>query len=144
MTDQQRADFTRSEGFALDTMPALDAFSTRGYRFRRAYTSSPLCTPARCSLFTGRYPKATGVRDNYQSGAHIRRSSADLFDVLKEMGYHESTCLDEVHAYFRDGGSEFEDAGVDMKPYRSAVVEVQKIYASFKKKAQRALERRAA
>ena len=53
MTDQQRADFTRSEGFALDTTPFVDALGRSGVRFRNAYTPMPVCAPARCSLFTG-------------------------------------------------------------------------------------------
>jgi len=85
MTDQQRADFSRAEGFALDTTPFLDSLATRGARFSRAYTTMPVCAPARCSMFSGRFPRATRVRQN---GA-IRNmfGPKDLVDILREHGY---------------------------------------------------------
>jgi len=49
MTDQQRADFSRAEGFALDTTPFIDSLATRGARFSRAYTTMPVCAPGRPS-----------------------------------------------------------------------------------------------
>ncbi len=106
MSDQQRADFCRAEGFALNTMPAVDALAASGRRFRRAYTSSPLCTPARCSLFTGRYPKATRVKDNYRSGADIWKPCPDLIDVLRERGYSINLC-GKNHAYLREENCRF-------------------------------------
>ncbi len=39
MTDQQRADLTAREGFALDTTPFLDSLAAGGAWFDRAYTS---------------------------------------------------------------------------------------------------------
>ena len=36
MTDQQRADFSRSEGFPLDPMPFIDSLGAQGTRFRHA------------------------------------------------------------------------------------------------------------
>jgi arylsulfatase A-like enzyme len=85
MTDQQRADFSRAEGFSLDTMPFLDALGARGVRFSRAYTPAPLCVPARCSLFTGRFPKATRVREN--GGTKNIFRPKDLTETLREKGY---------------------------------------------------------
>ena len=85
MTDQQRADFTRSDGFALDTTPFVDALGRSGVRFRHAYTPMPVCAPARCSLFTGRYPKATRVRQNSGIGNIYR--PPDLVELLRERGY---------------------------------------------------------
>jgi arylsulfatase A-like enzyme len=85
LTDQQRADFFRSEGFGLDTMPFLDALSAQGARFRRAYTPTPVCAPARCSLFTGRFPKATRVREN--GGIQNIFRPQDLVEILRERGY---------------------------------------------------------
>lgn len=85
MTDQQRADFAAAEGFALDTTPFLDALGARGARFRHAYTPMPTCAPARCSLLTGRYPKATRVRENRGTGNLF--AATDLVGVLREQGY---------------------------------------------------------
>ncbi|WP_268808800.1 sulfatase-like hydrolase/transferase [Nonomuraea solani] len=85
MTDQQRADWTAAGGFPLDTMPFLDGLMDTGVRFRRGYTTSPLCVPARVSLLTGRYPSAHRVRQN-SAARHVLRG-ADLVDVLRDAGY---------------------------------------------------------
>ena len=85
MTDQQRADFSRADGFPLDTTPFVDALGRRGARFTRAYTPMPTCAPARCSLLTGRYPKATRVREN--SGVGNISAPTDLPRTLREAGY---------------------------------------------------------
>jgi len=85
MTDQQRADLSAREGYPLDTTPFLDSLAQTGSDFNRAYTSSPICAPARVSLFTGRYPSATRVRTNHNI-ADVTYSK-DLVDVLKELEY---------------------------------------------------------
>lgn len=85
MTDQQRADMTRAEGFSLDTMPFVDALGEQGHRFDRAYTPMPACVPARTSMLTGRYPKATRVRQN--SGAANVFGPPDMVDLLRGAGY---------------------------------------------------------
>ncbi len=41
--------------------PNLDALARQGIRFTNAYSASPLCTPTRCGLMTGRYPARTPV-----------------------------------------------------------------------------------
>ncbi len=88
MTDQQRADFFRSEGFALDTMPFVDRIGRQGARFSHAYTPMPACVPARVSLFTGRFPKATRVRQNSAARNVFRPDGLpDLADLLRARGY---------------------------------------------------------
>lgn len=85
MTDQQRADVSRREGFPLDTTPFLDRLAEQGTWFNRAYTAMPACLPARVSTLTGRYPSATHARTN-----HNREDAfydADLIDVLRAQGY---------------------------------------------------------
>ena len=90
MTDQQRADVCAREGFELDTTPYLDNLATRGVWFNRAYTASPSCLPARVSLFTGRFPSATGIRCNQNLVSPVYEK--DLLDVLTEQGYKAALC----------------------------------------------------
>jgi arylsulfatase A-like enzyme len=90
MTDQQRADVCRREGFALDTTPFLDSLAGKGVWFNRAYTSMPACAPARTSLFTGRYPSATRVRTNHNT--KDATYGKDLIDVLRGQGYATGLC----------------------------------------------------
>ena len=41
--------------------PHLDALADSGMRFTDWYSNSPVCSPSRASLLTGRYPHKTGV-----------------------------------------------------------------------------------
>jgi arylsulfatase A-like enzyme len=100
MTDQQRADFFKSEGFALDTMPFTEAFGARGARFEHAYTPMPVCVPARTSTFTGRFPKATHVREN-SAAEHVYRTQ-DLVAVLRAQGY-SINIAGKNHSYLQAG-----------------------------------------
>lgn len=86
MTDQQRADFFASEGFPVDTMPFVEAMGARGTRFDRAYTPMPVCAPARTSMLTGRFPKATRVKQNWELEKSVTFGK-DLPGVLREQGY---------------------------------------------------------
>lgn len=43
------------------TTPNLDRLGQQGIRFTNAYSASPVCTPTRCALITGRYPARTPV-----------------------------------------------------------------------------------
>ena len=38
-----------------DTSPNLDRLAQEGVRFTRAYANSPVCSPTRFALMTGRY-----------------------------------------------------------------------------------------
>lgn len=86
MTDQQRADFFASEGFPVDTMPHVETLGRSGARFRRAYTPMPTCTPARTAMLTGRFPKATRVKQNWQPADYVTFET-DLPAVLRAAGY---------------------------------------------------------
>lgn len=44
--------------------PHIDALASRGVLFEQAYTSSPVCVPARTAMLTGRKPGSTGVYGN--------------------------------------------------------------------------------
>lgn len=85
LTDQQRADLCAREGFTLDTTPFLDALADEGQWFNRAYTTAPLCCPARTTLFTGRYPTAHRVVEN--SAAELAVHGENLFAIAKQAGY---------------------------------------------------------
>lgn len=100
MTDQQRADFFRSEGFPLDTMPFVESLGAGGARFARAYTPMPACTPARTSLLTGRFPKATRVKQNWDPGKHVTFGE-DLPSVLRRCGYTVNLA-GKNHSYLPD------------------------------------------
>ena len=90
MTDQQRADLSGREGYALDTTPFLDNLARQGTWFDRAYTCMPACVPARVSMLTGRYPSATRVRTNHNT--EDATFGTDLFRLMHDSGYATSLC----------------------------------------------------
>jgi len=56
LSDQHTQKVAGCYGDPLAPTPNLDRLAARGVTFDNAYTPSPLCTPARMSLLTGRYP----------------------------------------------------------------------------------------
>ena len=84
ITDQQRADMCARRGFPVDTTPTCDSVASAGAWFRNAFTSMPLCSPARTSLLTGRFPSAHRVRENY--GLEGALFEDDLFSLAARGG----------------------------------------------------------
>lgn len=56
MTDQQRADQSGANGFDMPNIDALESYASF-----HCVTGNPICTPARCSLLTGRYARQVGM-----------------------------------------------------------------------------------
>lgn len=96
LTDQHRADVSAREGFPLDTTPFLDELGRSGAWFDRAYTTSPLCCPARTSLLTGRFPSAHRVTQNPANPLAVR--DADLFGEARAAGY-ATAMIGKNHTY---------------------------------------------
>lgn len=64
ITDQQHIDTIAAGGCRHLRTPALDRLKTRGVSFTQSYSSNPVCSPARSSIFTGRASSETGVHVN--------------------------------------------------------------------------------
>ncbi|MFH1022625.1 MAG: sulfatase-like hydrolase/transferase [Planctomycetota bacterium] len=64
MTDQQRFDTIAALGNGLIHAPNMDRLVRRGVAFTNAYSTCPVCVPARYTLHTGREPLTTGVFTN--------------------------------------------------------------------------------
>lgn len=99
MTDQQRADLRGAEGFPCDTMPFLDHMAGIGCDFRKAYSPSPICMPARASMFTGRFPSALHTTSNASGFEHLLYTR-DMIETLRELGYKTALC-GKNHSYLR-------------------------------------------
>ncbi|WP_238474642.1 sulfatase [Maribacter algarum] len=54
--DQLSANMMSCAGNQWLKTPAMDYIADNGMRFTRAYTTNPVCSPARVSLLTGRFP----------------------------------------------------------------------------------------
>jgi choline-sulfatase len=64
LSDNHNRDLLGCYGDPLIRTPNIDRIAAAGTRFLNAYSSSPLCCPARAALATGRYPHQTGYWDN--------------------------------------------------------------------------------
>jgi len=62
--------------------PAADYLAANGTRFERAYTTNPVCVPARIGMMTGWFPDTFGVRAN--------RSGHKFKDVDGRTGYAQT------------------------------------------------------
>ena len=76
--------------------PNLDALAASGARFERYYATSPVCSPSRYSLFTGRYASrnkylegVTAADDvNFiQWNVHLEGDESTLAHILSGAGY---------------------------------------------------------
>ena len=72
--------------------PHLDKFSKESMVFTNAVSNSPVCSPYRAMLFSGKYPVANGVVANTTSlageyGIQLKEDERCWSDVLKDNGY---------------------------------------------------------
>ncbi|MFX3631524.1 MAG: sulfatase [Candidatus Pristimantibacillus sp.] len=82
-TDQMRADAIGIENSDVLT-PSLDEMAREGTVFERSYCASPVCTPSRASIFTGRYPHVHGA---WNIGVSLNEDEVTLCDHLKRLDY---------------------------------------------------------
>ena len=66
-TDQQQRRTTGAYGNDVVRTPNLDRLAERGTVFENGVCAQPVCTPSRCSLFSGVYPHTHGIVDNYHA-----------------------------------------------------------------------------
>ena len=64
--------------------PHLDAFVSEAVRWRRSYSTTPVCSPERATLMTGRYAHQHGV---YQNDLMLPPGNRCLAEVFRESGY---------------------------------------------------------
>ncbi|MBL9126056.1 MAG: sulfatase [Verrucomicrobiales bacterium] len=69
------------------TTPRLDAFAATGMRFRRAWSTAPVCAPARTAIISGMYPSATGS-EHMRSWVPMPSGTRMFPQILREQGYY--------------------------------------------------------
>lgn len=109
LTDDQGAWAMHCAGNSEIVTPNLDRLAREGMRLENFFCTSPVCSPARASLLTGRIPSQHGVHDWIRSGNLDREALGDkkedscfanekkaipylegmstYTDILKENGY---------------------------------------------------------
>jgi len=91
LADQMRADVLGVNGSTTCRTPNMDELASAGANVAQAFTTTPLCSPARAALFTGRYPHSTGlIANTHYPDSPIPRlpgSERLLFEHLTAAGY---------------------------------------------------------
>ena len=64
MTEQHRGDCLGLEGHPVLLTPSMDEIGATGAWFRSAYSTCPICVPARRSFLSGQFPSTHGQRSN--------------------------------------------------------------------------------
>lgn len=69
--------------------PNLDRMAAEGVRLTNFYSSSPVCTPSRAGLLTGRYPIRSGMTRVFfpTSNDGLDAQEVTLADALRKQGY---------------------------------------------------------
>ncbi len=70
--------------------PHLDALAASGVRFTNWYSNSPVCSPSRASVLTGRYPIHAGVRSilgGHRQSTGLPQETPTVAKALKAEGY---------------------------------------------------------
>lgn len=89
MSDQHSPIYSGFGGSKIVETPNLDKIAQEGVVFDAAYTSCPLCVPARVSMLTGQLPSKTGVFTN--NGA-ISEEQPTFIHSLAIQGYETVLC----------------------------------------------------
>ena len=96
LTDDQGAWALGAAGNEEICTPHLDALAGEGVRMENFFCTSPVCSPARASLLTGRIPSQHGVHDwirggnlpSEPKGAHRYLDGQETYsDILSRSGY---------------------------------------------------------
>lgn len=91
-SDQHRFDCLGLHGHPQLRTPNLDTLAARGVDFSHAFTPAPICSPARASLLTGRWPSQHRCIqippfEGYQPAAE---ESPTLWRLLHDAGYRQA------------------------------------------------------
>ena len=93
MSDEHNPKYLGAAGHPYIATPNLDALAARGTRFTNAYTTCPICVPARASFATGRYVHDIGFWDN---GDAYDGSVRSWHHMLREQG-HRVVSIGKLH-----------------------------------------------
>jgi uncharacterized sulfatase len=100
MTDTQRKDMLGCYGNPKMKTPNLDNLASRGLRFENAYTTQPVCGPARSALFTGTFPHTNG---SWGNSMPLSQQTKTIGQRLSNEGFNTAY----IGKYHLDGGDYF-------------------------------------
>lgn len=100
MTDSQRSDMVGCYGNPIMKTPNLDRLAQEGIRFDKAYTTQPVCQPARAAIFTGAYPHSCA---SWANGMGPSGNVQSIGRRLTDAGIHSAY----IGKWHLDGGDYF-------------------------------------
>ncbi len=112
MTDTQATNMVSSYCKQNVNTNNIDNLANQGAKFTSAYTTTPVCTPARASLFTGIFSQSSGA---YTNSLPLGQGIRTMGHYFKEAGYdtiYIGKWHLDGHDYFGDGicPEEWDDA----------------------------------
>ena len=111
MGDDHAAYALGAYGSEIAQTPNLDRLAREGMRFDRAYVNSPVCTPSRQSILTGRLPHAAGVT---LLRTALPDSQLTIAEHLRDRGF-STGAIGKMH--FNGSGPHGFDVRVDRRDY---------------------------
>ena len=94
LSDEHARDALGCYGNRVVQTPNIDRLASQGTRFAAAYTTCPICVPARASMATGRYVHEIGTWDNAfpydgssPSWAHVLRDQGFTVDSIGKLHF---------------------------------------------------------
>ncbi|KAA3641413.1 MAG: DUF229 domain-containing protein [Bacteroidetes bacterium] len=91
-----------SYGSEIAKTPNLDALSSQGIQFNRAYCQQAICSPSRASLMTGARPESINIIENYTYFRELHPDIVTLPQHLIANGYETVYCGKIYHGRFTD------------------------------------------
>ncbi|UMB54127.1 sulfatase [Lutibacter sp. A64] len=85
LTDQWRGSALGYAGDPNVKTPNLDKFSDESVNFSNAVSVTPVCTPHRAALLTGRFPTSTGM---FVNDIYLPSEEVCMAEIFKEEGYN--------------------------------------------------------
>ena len=110
MSDEHTRSVTGCYGHPFIHTPNLDRLAARGTRFDAAYTTCPVCVPARASFATGRYIHEIESWDN---AIPFDGRDANWHALLRERG-HRTVSIGKLHFRSADDDNGFADEQIAM------------------------------
>lgn len=97
MTDQHRGDCLGVDNAHPVLTPNLDGLAADGVRFSRAYSTCPVCIPARRSFMSGQFPATHGLRSNRDGLVWQIEDTAP--SMLRNAGYQTFLVGRDMHQF---------------------------------------------
>tara|TARA_R110002051_G_scaffold318695_1_gene401384 strand:- start:23718 stop:25205 length:1488 start_codon:yes stop_codon:yes gene_type:complete len=85
LTDQWRGSALGYAGNPDVKTPHLDAFAKESVNFTNAVSVTPVCTPHRAALFTGKFPTTTGM---FVNDIYLPAEEVTMAELFKAEGYN--------------------------------------------------------